>query len=109
MPVDGRQKLDSHLLLAIEKARTGKIEGAPQLEPDVDVVNGRVLVDVTGDVSETLSVRIVELGGQVVSSAAAYHTTRAWMPVLQLEILAQRADVRFVEPAAKGTTNAPIR
>jgi len=100
-----RDKLDSHLLRALEQAQEGKREGAPGLASELEIVSGRVLVDVDATVSDELLLRVAELGGQVLSSTAAYHTIRAWVPLLTLDELARDPRIRFIEPAARGTTN----
>jgi hypothetical protein len=100
-----RRKLDSHLVAAIEKARTGTTAtGAPTLDPDVKIVEGRALVDIDATVSDDLLAEIAA-HGQVISAHRDYDSIRAMVALPALDSLAARSDVRFIAPAAQGTTN----
>ena len=99
-----RRKLDSHLVAAIEKARTGTATGTPTLDPDVQIVEGRALVDIDATVSDDLLADIAA-HGQVISAHRDYDSIRALVALPALDSLAARSDVRFIAPAARGTTN----
>ena len=101
-----QKKLDSQLIYALKQKR-GETRGVPtqriDLKPDA---KGRVLVDITARVSARLLKKIRKLGGEVVSTSDRYHTTRAWLALEKLEVLAAAADVRFIAPAAQAMTNS---
>lgn len=100
-----QQKIDSQLLYALYELRGERgRRGAPKSDVEVDA-RGRALVDVRARVSRALLARVRRLGGEVVSSSAEYHTVIARFPLERLEALAERADVRFIGPAAKATTH----
>ncbi|MBI5384588.1 MAG: IPT/TIG domain-containing protein [Verrucomicrobia bacterium] len=102
-----QSKIDSELLAA-DKMRQGQpvARGITNLQVDLDQdAAGRVLVDIKADVSPELLRRIESLGGTVLSSFAQHQAIRARLPLAQMEPLASRSDVKFVEPAAKATTH----
>ena len=72
---------------------------------DVDDA-GRVLLDITADVSESLLDRINALGGSVVDSVERYRAVRARLPTEALEALAAEDAVSRIEPADIAATNA---
>ncbi|MDE0191733.1 MAG: fibronectin type III domain-containing protein [Gammaproteobacteria bacterium] len=72
---------------------------------DVDDA-GRVLVDITADVSQALLDRINVLGGSVVDSVERYRAVRARLPSEALEALAAEDAVSRIEPADIAATNA---
>ncbi len=67
--------------------------------------NGRVLVDVKGDLGGGLEREIDTLAGTVVATSAAHNSVRAWMPMANLEALASLSYVRAVRPALQARTN----
>jgi hypothetical protein len=102
-----QDKIDSQLLYALKKKAAGvATRVAPELQPDVEILaDGRVLVDITAVVSDELLAQIKKLGGEVINSFAQYNAIRALVPLTSIESLAERSDVKFIEPAAKATTN----
>jgi subtilisin-like proprotein convertase family protein len=68
-------------------------------EPDA---RGRMLVDIKGDVAAG---DVAAVGGEVVGAAQAHHTTRAWLPLEQLEALAASPAVRSIRPALAAKTS----
>jgi len=107
-----QQKLDSQILAAIHASRDpNSAPATPSRPPAVASLeidrHGHVHVDIQGTVTSTLLSAIGALGGKVESSFANYGTIRAWIPLAAAETLASRSDVRFIAPAAKGTTNSP--
>lgn len=100
-----QKKIDSQLLYALKQKR-GVTKGVPaeRIELEVDR-KGRVLVDVTGDVSPHLIAQIQKLGGAIVSTHAGARTIRARLALQRLEELAQRKDVSFIAPAAQPMNN----
>ena len=101
-----QKKINSQLLYELYRRR-GEAE-AKGVPPGATLVKidkeGRAYIDIRGTVSDTLVERVKALGGIVESSSAEHHTILARFPILKLEELAARTDVRFIEPAAEGTT-----
>jgi hypothetical protein len=103
-----QKKLDSHIVLALKKSRSEPPFDKPtQLDPDLAIeADGRVLVDLNATVSKELLARIESDGGKVVNSFEASHAIRALVPLIRIEALALRAEVKFIAPAAQATTNS---
>ncbi len=102
-----QMKMDSHLVEACDEARQGIATlAAPEVAAEfaTDAVE-RILIDIDAVVSDELLDAIEDLGGEIVSSVAEFNSVRALLPLESMEILAARSDVRFIEPAAQGTTN----
>jgi hypothetical protein len=102
-----QKKINSQLLYALyarrgESERRGTPTGPFPFEIDQ---RGRVLIDVRADVTDTLLERIRALGAEVTSTAAPARSILAKFPLDQLETLAAIDAVKFIEPAAKGTTH----
>jgi uncharacterized repeat protein (TIGR01451 family) len=100
-------KMDSQLIYAMKQAGGQAIApGLPLLEltvhPDAD---GKVLVDLTAQVSPALLKAITQMGGTVKSSFEKYNAIRALIPLSQAEALAARADVKFVQGAIPAITH----
>ncbi len=102
-----QQKIDSQLLYADLMRRGVPIaDGVPTQRVDLDRdAQGRVLVDIRADVTDELLRQIQSLGGNVINSFPQYHALRAGIPLAGIEDLAARADVKFVEPAARAMTD----
>lgn len=100
-------KLDTRLRAAIERlhAKETRVDAPPRAGAlDLDE-SGRVLVDIQARVSAELRHAIEAAGGLVVSEFSAYDSIRARLPLAQIEILAEREDVKFVRTAERGVTN----
>ena len=67
---------------------------------------GRVLVDLKAEVTETLLREIRSLGGAVINSFPQFQSIRAAVPLAGIETVAARTDVRFVKPAVRAVRNA---
>lgn len=102
-----QRKINSQLLYEIYRRRgDADRKGVPPGPTGVDVDGrGRVLVDVRADVTPALQKLIKAIGGVIMSSSAEHRSVIARIPLLSLERLAGNAAVRFIEPAAKATTN----
>lgn len=90
-----------------EKAGPDDPNGEPEgienlLELDKD---GRVLVDIKGDVDAGLDRQVETLGGTVVKSSVTHRAMRAWMPLENIEALAGQPTVRAIRPALQARTN----
>jgi hypothetical protein len=106
-----QQKINSQLLYEIYKRR-GEAE-KKQVPPETTGVrigaDGRALVDIRADVSDSLLRAIVHIGGRIVATSAPDRSVIARVPVLRLETLAADPAVRFIEPAAEATTHRDPR
>ena len=102
-----QKKMDSQLIYAAQKVAIGVASAvAPAMEVDAKITaDGRVLVDITGTVTDELLRVIRRVGGQVINSVARYDAIRALVPVAQIEGLAGRNDVRFVARAYEASTS----
>ncbi len=97
------QKLDSQFVYQLKQNRHEAF--APSVKsfhPDIKfAADGRVLVDIEGNVTAALLARITNAGGQVVSSVPQFHAIRALVPLAQTESLAGSADVKFIQRAVQ--------
>jgi hypothetical protein len=107
LPPAALRKLDGQIVLALKQSRGQPPFDKPtSLEPDIPIKDaGRVLVDMEAAVSKDLLDQIVIAGGQVISGATTATTLRAMVPLLQLETLAGRADVKSIAPARLSITS----
>jgi subtilisin-like proprotein convertase family protein len=106
-----QRKISSQLLYA----KSGRFAAAtaPTKDPDKRITSlsqtdtqGRVLVDIKGDVSDT---QISALGGSLVGVSSVHHSARAWMPLERLEDLAADSSVRAIRPALQAMTHRADR
>jgi hypothetical protein len=105
VPASILNKLDDQLVLVVKQSRgEPPFDRSTTLQPDVFKFGGRVLVEIEGSFSRELSAQIASLGGQVVTGWGTATTFRAWVPFAQLEILAGRADIRFISAARPSIT-----
>jgi subtilisin family serine protease len=103
----GQMKLDTQLIFHARFKATGLVHPAapklrPALTPEAD---GRIKVDIKGTVTPELLAAIQAAGGTVDSSLPAYHFLRAVLPIENMEALAARSDVDFIQPAQKARQN----
>src|ERR1700733_6582117 len=105
-----QQKIDSHLVHA-----AAILDGRP-VHPDFPTPPGEldavrrdarnyVEVDIRADVTPALLAYIRSLGGEVVSAFAEYQSIRAQLPLLLVEQIAGRAEVREIRMADQGHGN----
>ena len=74
--------------------------GIPVLETRVPISPDNIIrADIEAVVSDDLLGYIDSLGGVVVNDFPQYRAIRAFLPISQLEVLADRADVAFIRPA----------
>ena len=100
------KKLDPQLILALKQQRGESPFNKPtSLQPSIPIRDGdRVLVDITATVSEPLRNHITGIGGQLTASPDPDHIIRAMMPLIQLEALSGRADVKSIAPGQLSVT-----
>ena len=92
-----QRKIGTHLLDALR---------GPAVPRGLDADGtGRVLVDITAEVSPALLGRVADLGGTVVDSVARYRAVRARLPLQALEALAAEDAVVLIEPADIAVAN----
>jgi hypothetical protein len=105
-----QRKLSSQLLFEIYRRR-GEAEqkGVPPGARSAVKVDseGRALVDVRAPVVPGLLKAIGDLGATIVSSSVEYRSTLAWIPLLQLERLAEDPTVVSIAPAAEAQLSRP--
>ncbi len=102
-----QKKINSQLLYALYARRGESVKRGTPAGPfsfEIDA-RGRVLIDVRADVTDTLLERIGALGGEVTTTSVPARSILAKFPLDQLEKLAAIDVVKFIEPAAKGTTH----
>jgi hypothetical protein len=102
-----QQKLDSQLIFHARWKTTGVVHPAtPQLRPSLSPeVDGRIKVDITAVVTPELVAAVKAARGTVLSALPGYHFLQAVVPVENLEAIAARNDVSFIEPAHKARQN----
>ena len=102
-----QDKLDSQLIYAAKMQKREPIaEGVSVQLVDLDRDSiGRILVDISAEVTDGLLLRIRDLGGNVINSFAHFHAIRAGLPVDAIEMVATRTEVKFIAPAARAICN----
>ncbi len=102
-----QKKIDSQLLYAIYQMRgEGEAKGIPT-EPIAlrrDTKN-RVLVDIRSEVTNKLTSLLKKCGSKILSVSSKHHSVIAYVPLDQLEKIAELKEVRFVSQPAEADTN----
>lgn len=103
-----QKKLDSQLIYALRRSRNQPMaQGVANLVIGANIrADGKCLVDIRGTVAPPLLQAVEALGGEILNHSARFGEMRAWFPLAQLETLAGRPDVRFIQPAVAGATRA---
>jgi hypothetical protein len=100
-----QQKIDSQLLYELYRVR-GQAK-QKQVPPGPTVVKidatGRALVDLRAEVTPALEKKIRTLGGTIQSTSLEYRSIIGWIPLKQLERLAEDRAVHAIVPAAEAT------
>jgi len=97
-----QKKISSHLLYTA-KMHLGQAiaAGVPALTLGITPsIDGKVEVDITAAVTDTLLAQIEAAGGTIGSSFPKYHAIRATLPLNSLETVAGFTSVQFIKPAA---------
>jgi len=102
-----QRKLDSQIVYQLKQDSRQLLKlGVVNLQPQVDLdPDGRVLVDISADVSNDFIAKIEDAGGTIVSSVPHFHSVRALVPLDQLESLAGLSEVKFIRPAVPAQTS----
>ncbi len=100
-------KMDSELIHAVKNHRGQAFaRGLSNLRLDVQAhPDGRVLVDITANVSSGLLTLIRQGGGEVIASFPQFRAVRALVRLNQLEALAGSGEVVFIQRAVRAITN----
>ncbi|HST23344.1 MAG TPA: hypothetical protein VLR90_19675, partial [Blastocatellia bacterium] len=103
-----QRKIDSNLLAAIKVNRGEAIAAnAPDLRPDVRLeANGKVLVDITANVTDGLLEQLKASGAEDVLAFKQYGSIRARIPLLQLEFLAGSPNIKSIIRAVEAQTQS---
>ena len=103
-----QQKIDSHLLYADKMQRGEPIaEGVTTQRLNLDRDNqGRILVDIKADVTQSVLQSIAVLGGNVINSYPEYRAIQAGVPLSEIENLAAQKEVAFIQPVVHAMQNS---
>ena len=102
-----QKKLDSQLLYAIYQMRgEAEAKGVPT-EPIVlrRDEKQRVFVDIRSEVTKKLTSLLKKTGSKVVSVTSKDHSVIAYVPLNQLERIAELREVQFISQPAEAITN----
>ncbi|MCB1032710.1 MAG: hypothetical protein KDD47_02620, partial [Acidobacteria bacterium] len=96
-----QKKLDTRLLVEVRSRRGDPgLFGLPAMKTGISLeADGRLLLDLRGEVTAALLAAIRDLGGEVESSFPRWHTLRLRLPLGAVETLAARAEVKALQPA----------
>src|SRR6266404_5604186 len=102
-----QQKLESALIHALKKSRGQPFAPrAKNLRLDLQFQSdGRVLVDISAQVTPDLLKRIQRGGGTVIASFPQFHAVRAILPLTQVEALAGLPEVLSIRRADQASTH----
>jgi hypothetical protein len=103
-----QQKIDSQLLYA-DKMRRGEpiAEGVSTQRLNLDRDNqGRILVDIKAEVTQSLLKSIADLGGNLINSYPEYRAIQAAIPLSEIENLAAQKKVAFIQPVVHAMQNS---
>jgi hypothetical protein len=102
-----QQKIDSQLLYAAKMSRGEPLaRGVQSLSVNVAKSEGEpntAVVDISGDVGDSLLQTLRENGATVLISAPRYNTLRAEVSLDRLEAIAASPAVRFIQPKQEAT------
>jgi len=102
-----QKKIDSQLLYAIHQMRgDAEAKGVPT-EPIVlrRDEQKRVLVDIRSEVTKKLTSLLKKTGSKIVSVTSKDHSVIAYVPLNQLERIAELKEVQFISQPAEAITN----
>jgi hypothetical protein len=94
------RKMDPHLSEAIQQFREGASGKSVMPSAAIPIRTAdKVLVDLSGTVSDALRGQIKKMGGEIYDSPHPYNINRVMMPLKQMEALASRSDIVSIVPA----------
>ncbi len=97
------QKISSGLLQAIRESNNESMVQGVQLKKAVvntDNFNN-LKVDISGEITDDLLIKIQSLGGKIIYPSAEYHTLRALVNLDKIKTIAGIGEVNFIEPAVE--------
>jgi len=102
-----QRKINSQLLYAEKMARGEAIAGTVQtLAVNVPTdSDGRLVVDITAAVSNSLLERLKGTGADIIVSVPQFRSVRAEVSLNQIETIAGFPEVQFIQPKMEGMTN----
>ncbi|MDB6110937.1 MAG: hypothetical protein JWR69_2687 [Pedosphaera sp.] len=103
-----QKKIATPLLDALREFRgAAPRRYAPKVRSNHKLMSaGTILVDIRGQVSDSLLIRLKAQGANIHSSHLQYESIRAEIPIAALELIAADADVKFIRPADLPIKNA---
>ena len=109
-----QQKMDSHLVHAVSIVRGRPVHADLPVPPGaLEAVHpdarNYVEVDITAEVTPGLLTYIASLGGSIGTAFPQYRAIRARLPLLSVELVAARSEVRQIRAAGYGHSNAETR
>ena len=98
-----QRKIDSQILYELYRLRgQAKQKNVPPDPTGVRIdKTGRAFVDVRAEVTPALEKKVRSLGGTIQSTSAEYRSIIAWIPLKNIERLAEDRTVRSIVPAAE--------
>lgn len=104
-----QRKIDSRLLYTVKMTRGEAIaEGVPTLETGLHPDGkGFIEVDITAFVDEKLLATLEQLNADIILVLPQYRSITAGVPISEIESLAARAEVIFIQPRLEATTSQP--
>jgi len=104
-----QQKISSQLLYALKMQRGESIaKGVPTLHTGIEVdPDGTTLVEIKGDVTQSVLTKIKTVGGTVIRSHPTYRTILAHLPLENIEQVAELSEVTHIGPAIPPIHNTP--
>ena len=105
------RKIDSQLIYEAKMERGEAIaDGIRRLDTDVQYTyDGRTVVDITANVSNTLLGQLSDHGAEILETVADRNSVRAAVPVENLEAIAALPDVKFIQPRQDAMTSGLTR
>ena len=99
-------KLDDALILALKKSRAeAPFDRQTAFQPEDCEIDGRVMVDIKASASTGLLSQIAQAGGKVFNGFQTGTTLRAWVPLTQLEAIANLEGVQSMSAARPTMTH----
>jgi hypothetical protein len=100
-----QRKIASQLLQGVREARGEEITPGVNLEKvNLKVADGKVTVDITATVSDSLLKRIEQLDGTIIFPSAQFRAIRALVPLSAVETIAGYSEVTFIRTAVPSKT-----
>lgn len=101
-----RQKLDDQLVLALKRNRgEAPFDRATSLRPEDYERADRVLVDVQGSINANLATEIRRTGAEIVADRQTATSARVWVPISQLQAVANIPGVTAMSAARPSVTH----